>query len=96
LKPLAISPGCLFSSLQSIPASGIDPQGLSHADSGKPADDGQRQLGISFSMHVGLHSGEVVEGKSGDDPRMDCSAQGLTVGPAQRIEPLASPNTCYL
>ena len=47
-------------------------------------------------MHVGLHSGEVVEGKIGDDPRMDCSAQGLTVGLAQRIESLASPNTCYL
>jgi class 3 adenylate cyclase/tetratricopeptide (TPR) repeat protein len=56
----------------------------------------KRQHGISFSMRMGLHSGEVVVGKIGDDLRMDYTAQGHAVGLAQRMESLASPNTCYL
>ena len=47
-------------------------------------------------MRMGLNSGEVVVGKIGDDLRMDYTAQGHTVGLAQRMESLASPNTCYL
>jgi hypothetical protein len=45
---------------------------------------------------MGLHSGDVVVGKIGDDLRMDYTAQGHSVGLAQRMESLAEPNTCYL
>ena len=43
---------------------------------------------------MGINSGEVVVGKIGDDLRMDYTAQGHTVGLAQRMEQLAEPNTC--
>jgi class 3 adenylate cyclase len=45
---------------------------------------------------MGINSGEVVVGKIGDDLRMDYTAQGHTVGLAQRMEALASPDSCYL
>ena len=45
---------------------------------------------------MGLNSGEVVVGKIGDDLRMDYTAQGHTVGLAQRMEQLATPATAYL
>jgi class 3 adenylate cyclase len=35
---------------------------------------------------MGINSGEVVVGKIGDDPRMDYTAQGHTVGLAARME----------
>ena len=56
----------------------------------------KREHALGFSMRMGLHSGEVVVGKIGDDLRMDYTAQGHTVGLAQRMEALASPDTCYL
>ena len=42
---------------------------------------------------MGLNSGEVVVGTIGDDLRMDYTAQGHTVGLAQRVEQLAAANT---
>ena len=45
---------------------------------------------------MGLNSGEVIVDRIGDDLRMDYTAQGHTVGLAQRMESLAEPNTCYL
>ena len=45
--------------------------------------------GVNFSFRLGLNSGEVVVGKIGDDLRMDYTAQGHTVGLAQRMEQLA-------
>jgi len=45
---------------------------------------------------MGLNSGEVIVGKIRDDLRMDYTAQGHTVGLAQRMESLAEPNICYL
>src|SRR6266481_1816109 len=51
---------------------------------------------ISFSVRMGLNSGEVVVGKIGDDLRMDYTAQGHTVGLAQRMEQLADPGRVYL
>ena len=45
--------------------------------------------GVPFGVRVGLNSGEVVVGKIGDDLRMDYTAQGHTVGLAQRMEALA-------
>jgi class 3 adenylate cyclase len=60
------------------------------------ATEVKRQHGVSFATRMGLNSGEVVVGKIGDDLRMDYTAQGHTVGLAQRMESLAEPNTCYL
>ncbi len=56
----------------------------------------KRGYGIGFSTRMGIHSGDVVVGKIGDDLRMDYTAQGHTVGLAQRMEALASPDSCYL
>ncbi|MDP6977171.1 MAG: adenylate/guanylate cyclase domain-containing protein [Myxococcota bacterium] len=56
----------------------------------------KRRLGITFSVRMGLNSGEVVVGSIGDDLRMDYTAQGHTVGLAARMEQLADPGTIYL
>jgi class 3 adenylate cyclase len=60
------------------------------------ATEVKREHGLGFSTRTGLHSGEVIVGKIGDDLRMDYTAQGHTVDLAQRMEALASPDTCYL
>jgi class 3 adenylate cyclase len=60
------------------------------------ATEVKREHGVGFSTRMGLNSGEVVVGTIGDDLRMDYTAQGHTVGLAQRMESLAEPNTCYL
>jgi class 3 adenylate cyclase/tetratricopeptide (TPR) repeat protein len=51
--------------------------------------DELRRDGLNLSVRIGLNSGEVVVGKIGDDLRMDYTAQGFTVGLAQRAEELA-------
>ncbi|MFT5694219.1 MAG: class 3 adenylate cyclase/tetratricopeptide (TPR) repeat protein [Myxococcota bacterium] len=56
----------------------------------------KRSLGITFSVRMGINSGEVVVGSIGDDLRMDYTAQGHTVGLAARMEQLADPGTIYL
>jgi class 3 adenylate cyclase len=56
----------------------------------------KREHGLGFSTRMGLNSGEVVVGTIGDDLRMDYTAQGYTVGLAQRMESLAEPNSCYV
>jgi class 3 adenylate cyclase len=56
----------------------------------------RRERGLSFAVRMGINSGEVVVGKIGDDLRMDYTAQGHTVGLAQRIEQLAEPGRVYL
>jgi class 3 adenylate cyclase/tetratricopeptide (TPR) repeat protein len=45
--------------------------------------------GVPFGVRVGLNSGEVIVGRIGDDLRMDYTAQGHSVGLAQRMEALA-------
>ncbi len=60
------------------------------------ATEVKREHGIGFSTRIGINSGEVVVGTIGDDLRMDYTAQGHVVGLAQRMEQLASPDTCYL
>jgi adenylate cyclase len=60
------------------------------------ATEVKRQHGVGFSTRMGINSGDVVVGRIGDDLRMDYTAQGHTVGLAQRMENLAEPNTCYL
>ena len=52
--------------------------------------------GLSFAVRIGLNSGEVIVGKIGDDLRMDYTAQGHTVGLAQRMEQLAEPGRTYV
>jgi adenylate cyclase len=60
------------------------------------AEDLRRTRGLSFSTRIGLHSGEVVVGKIGDDLRMDYTAQGRTVGLAARIQEIAAPDRVYV
>jgi class 3 adenylate cyclase len=52
--------------------------------------------GLDFSVRMGLNSGEVIVGKIGDDLRMDYTAQGHTVGLAQRMEQIAESGAVYL
>ncbi len=54
------------------------------------------ERGLSFSVRMGLNSGDVVVGKIGDDLRMDYTAQGHTVGLAARIQEIAEPGRIYL
>src|ERR1700687_3972104 len=56
----------------------------------------KRTHGLDFAVRIGLHSGAVVVGKIGDDLRMDYTAQGQTVGLAQRMEGLAEASTCFV
>ncbi len=56
----------------------------------------RREHGLDFATRIGLNSGDVVVGKIGDDLRMDYTAQGHTVGLAQRIEALAEADACFL
>ncbi|MEE8166710.1 MAG: adenylate/guanylate cyclase domain-containing protein, partial [Myxococcota bacterium] len=56
----------------------------------------KRERGLTFTVRMGIHTGDVVVGKIGDDLRMDYTAQGHTVGLAARMQQLASPDTIYL
>ena len=66
---------------------------------GRLADELRRTHGVSLSTRIGINSGEVVVGtirQHGDDLRMDYTAQGHTVGLAQRMESCAAADTTYL
>src|ERR1700704_2776309 len=56
----------------------------------------RRTRGVTFSVRMGLNSGEVVVGEIGDDLAMAYTAVGHTVGLAQRMEQLAEPGTIYV
>jgi class 3 adenylate cyclase/tetratricopeptide (TPR) repeat protein len=56
----------------------------------------RRELGLSFSVRIGLNSGEVVVGAIDPNLAMDYTAVGHTVGLAQRMEQLAEPGKAYL
>jgi class 3 adenylate cyclase len=60
------------------------------------AEELRRTRGLNFSVRMGLNSGDVVVGQIGDDLRMDYTAQGHTVGLAQRTEQLAEAGRTYL
>ena len=60
------------------------------------AADLRRAQGLSFSVRLGLNSGEVVVGAIGQDLGMEYTAIGHTVGLAQRVEQLAEPGKVYL
>jgi class 3 adenylate cyclase/tetratricopeptide (TPR) repeat protein len=55
------------------------------------SDELRLSQGLDFAARMGLHSGEVIVGKIGDDLRMDYTAQGHTVGLAARMESVAPP-----
>ena len=67
---------------------GAPPSGGAQALRGRAA---YASMVSSFSVRMGLNSGEVVVGKIGDDLRMDYTAQGHTVGLAARMEQIAEP-----
>jgi class 3 adenylate cyclase len=56
----------------------------------------RRERGLDVATRIGINSGEVVVGKIGDDLRMDYTAQGHTVGLAQRMEALDEAGKIYL
>ena len=60
------------------------------------ADELRVREGLNFGFRLGINSGDVVVGKIGDDLRMDYTAQGATVGIAQRVEQLAAAGCVYL
>jgi class 3 adenylate cyclase/tetratricopeptide (TPR) repeat protein len=60
------------------------------------ADDLRLRRGISFSVRLGLNSGDVIVGTIGDDLRMDYTAQGHVVGLAARMQQLAAGDRAYL
>ncbi|MDP9189870.1 MAG: AAA family ATPase, partial [Actinomycetota bacterium] len=56
----------------------------------------RRSQGLSFSVRIGINSGEVVAGAIGEDEEPAYTAVGHTVGLAQRMEALAEPGKAYL
>ncbi len=56
----------------------------------------RRAQGLSFSVRIGINSGEVVAGAIGEDEQQEYTAVGHTVGLAQRMESLAEPGKAYL
>ncbi len=56
----------------------------------------RREHGLDFATRIGINSGEVIVGAIGDDLRMDYTAQGHTVGLAQRMESLAEADACFV
>ncbi len=56
----------------------------------------RRAKGLSFSVRIGINSGEVVAGAIGEDSEPEYTAVGHTVGLAQRMEALAEPGKAYL
>ena len=52
--------------------------------------------GLDFAVRIGIHTGEVVVGKIGDDLRMDYTAQGVVVGLAARLQALAEAGKTYV
>lgn len=56
----------------------------------------RRNRGLSFSVRMGINSGEVVVGAIGEDLSVEYTAIGHTVGLAQRMESLAEPGRAYV
>jgi len=63
---------------------------------GAYANEVRLSHGLDFAVRIGIHTGEVVVGKIGDDLRMDYTAQGATVGLAQRLEQMAAAQSICL
>jgi class 3 adenylate cyclase len=55
-----------------------------------------RRRGLEFAVRIGLNSGEVVTGSIGDDLTLQYTAIGNTVGLANRVQSLATPNAAFL
>ena len=63
---------------------------------GEYAAELRRSHGLSFSVRIGMNSGEVVAGEIGAGGHPEYTAVGHTVGLAQRMEALAEPGKAYL
>ncbi|MGH7822701.1 MAG: adenylate/guanylate cyclase domain-containing protein, partial [Candidatus Binatia bacterium] len=59
------------------------------------ANELRLEKGLSFSVRMGMNSGEVVVGKIGDDLRMDYTALGHTASLAARMEQIADPTAWF-
>src|SRR5262249_43989378 len=66
------------------------------ADLRRYANELRVEKGMSFSVRMGLNSGEVVVGRIGDDLRTDYTALGHTASLAARMEQIAAPDRAYL
>jgi class 3 adenylate cyclase len=55
-----------------------------------------RGRGLEVAVRIGLNSGEVVTGSIGDDLTLQYTAIGNTVGLADRVQSLATPNAAFL
>jgi class 3 adenylate cyclase/tetratricopeptide (TPR) repeat protein len=60
------------------------------------ADELRLARGLNLAVRMGLNSGDVVVGRIGDDLRMDYTAQGHTVGLAQRMESIAESGQAFV
>jgi class 3 adenylate cyclase/tetratricopeptide (TPR) repeat protein len=67
-----------------------------HRELAAYAAEVRRTEGLSFSVRMGINSGEVIVGAIGEDLRLEYTAIGHTVGLAQRMESLAEPGRAYL
>jgi class 3 adenylate cyclase/tetratricopeptide (TPR) repeat protein len=67
-----------------------------HRELAAYAAEVRRTEGLSFSVRIGINSGEVIVGAIGEDLRVEYTAIGHTVGLAQRMESLAEPGRAYL
>ncbi len=67
-----------------------------HRELAAYAGEVRRTEGLSFSVRMGINSGEVIVGAIGEDLRVEYTAIGHTVGLAQRMESLAEPGRAYL
>jgi len=56
----------------------------------------RKARGLSFSVRMGMNSGEVVVGALGDGGSISYTAVGHTVGLAKRMEALAEPGSTFL
>jgi class 3 adenylate cyclase/tetratricopeptide (TPR) repeat protein len=56
----------------------------------------RKDIGMDFTMRIGLNSGPVIVGSIGDDLRMDYTAVGDTTNLAARIQQIANPGQVWL
>ena len=56
----------------------------------------EAERGLSVQMRIGVHTGVVVVGRNGDDPRMDYTAMGDTTTLAARLQQVAEPGTVLI
>jgi len=56
----------------------------------------EAERGLRVEMRIGVHTGVVVVGRIGDDPRMDYTAMGDATTLAARLQQVAEPGTVLI